>query len=105
MSEAKKQMLKECMEPSARERLSTISLVKPEKAEKIEQMIIQMANSRQLKAKVDDNTLKAWLNEINDTEPGANTNITFKRKIVDSDEELDLSGFRFELELINFCIS
>ncbi len=25
-----------------------------------------MANARQLKAKVDDNTLKAWLNEMNE---------------------------------------
>ena len=34
-----------------------------------------MANSRQLKAKVDDNTLKAWLNEMNEVDP-EKTNIT-----------------------------
>ena len=27
-----------------------------------------MANARQLKAKVDDNTLKGWLNEMNEDE-------------------------------------
>jgi DNA-binding TFAR19-related protein (PDSD5 family) len=36
-----------------------------------------MANARQLKSKVDDNTLKAWLNEMNEVTSNA-TKITVR---------------------------
>ncbi len=50
--------------PEARQRLNNLKLVKPEIAERIEEYLIQIAQSGQLKTPVDDETLKALLDRV-----------------------------------------
>ncbi len=61
----KKQMLKQALTKKARERLGRIRAAKPEKAEKIESLIIRLHRSGQIKGKIDDEKLKELLKQIN----------------------------------------
>lgn len=51
-AERRQALLVQILEPEAKERLSRISLVKPEKARKIEDMILAQASSGRLGGKV-----------------------------------------------------
>ena len=53
------------MDPKARERLSRIALVKPEKAQALENMLLQAAQRGQLGGKVTEDALIKMLEQIN----------------------------------------
>jgi programmed cell death protein 5 len=53
------------MDPKARERLSRIALVKPEKAQALENMLLQAAQRGQLGGKVTEEALIKMLEQIN----------------------------------------
>ena len=53
------------MEPKARERLARIALVKPEKAQALENMLLQAAQRGQLGGKVTEDALIGMLEKIN----------------------------------------
>lgn len=59
----KKQQLQKILEPEARARLSRLKLVKENKAEKIENLLI--SQSKQIQGKITDEQLKSIIKEIN----------------------------------------
>jgi len=69
--------------------VSRLSLVKPDKAQRIEDMILQNAKLGGLKAKIDENTLITYLEQMTDSEK-TSTSIKFKRKVDDSDDDLGI---------------
>ena len=79
--EARADILAQILLPDARERIHRLSLVKPEKARGVEQYILGMAKSGQLRGRVDDKGLKAILESIAETEGKKRTSsITIQRK-------------------------
>jgi len=68
----------------ARERLSRVALVKPDKARSVEDMIIRAAQTGQLGGKVDEQRLISLLEQISEKEK--KTKITIKRRTVDDDD-------------------
>ena len=64
VEEERKDVLKRIMTDEARERLARIRLVKPEFAQQIENQLISLAQSGRLRSKVDDETLKRLLQQL-----------------------------------------
>merc|ERR1712008_122934 len=60
-------MLTRMMAPEAKERLNRISLVKPDKARKLEDMVLMMAQRNQLREALSDAQLKQMLEQISDS--------------------------------------
>ncbi len=59
-----KQVLSQILTPEARSRLTTIKMAKPEFASQVELLLIQLAQSGQIKGMIDDVQLKALLAKI-----------------------------------------
>jgi programmed cell death protein 5 len=59
-----KQILTQILTPEARSRLTTIKMAKPEFASQVELLLIQLAQSGQIKGKIDDVQLKALLAKV-----------------------------------------
>lgn len=57
-------ILKQVLEPEARERLNTIKLTKPEFARAVEQQLVMLAQSGRLRQRITDEQLKALLAQI-----------------------------------------
>ncbi|KAI8608951.1 PDCD5-related protein [Chytriomyces sp. MP71] len=66
MDEMRRTMLIQLLDNSARERLARISIVKPEKARAVEDLLIRMAQSGQLRGKVNENMLIDLLEQLNE---------------------------------------
>lgn len=77
--ERRKMMLQQVMEMEARERLSRIKLVKPDKAKAVEDLILQMATRRQLQERVNEERLIHLLEQVN-TQMSQNTRVTIQRQ-------------------------
>ncbi len=87
----RKQIVGQILTPDARERLSRIELVNPEKARAVEESLIRLASSGQLAEKVNGERLKSMLEQAATTKK--ETKIKFQRKKrndEESDEEFDL---------------
>jgi programmed cell death protein 5 len=69
-------ILKQVLEPEARERLNTIKLTRPEFARAIEQQLVVLAQSGRIHQRLTDEQLKALLQQI---APGKR-DFTIKRK-------------------------
>ena len=69
--------------------VNRLSLVKPEKAQQIEDMIIQNGTMGAYKEKITEDQLIGYLEQFN-TQP--KTTIHFKRKIDDEEDDDDLAG-------------
>ena len=65
MQEQRGAALASLMDPKARERLARIALVKPEKAQALENMLLQAAQRGQLGGKVTEDALIGMLEKIN----------------------------------------
>lgn len=79
-------LLAQILTQDARARLNSIALVKPEKAKKIEAMLISMARARQLSEKMDENQLVEFLGKMS----GGSQRTTVKferRRVMDSDSD------------------
>eukprot|EP00041_Stephanoeca_diplocostata_P039454 m.1629732 g.1629732 ORF g.1629732 m.1629732 type:complete len:125 (+) comp25397_c0_seq34:75-449(+) len=88
--QAKNSMLSAVLDQEARTRLNSIAVVKPEKAAKVEGMIIQMVQRRQIQGKVSDQMLKGLLEQVGAAEKPKKTTITFSRRgMLDSDSDSD----------------
>ncbi|EST04603.1 PDCD5-related protein [Kalmanozyma brasiliensis GHG001] len=93
--EMKRQMLSRILDTEARERLSRIGLVKPQKARQITDLLIRMAQSGQIRGKIKEEQLIDLLDQVdqaNAAESGAGK-ITFTRKKTvqdDDDSDFDL---------------
>ncbi|KAK0530816.1 hypothetical protein OC834_003172 [Tilletia horrida] len=105
--EMKREMLSTVLEPEARERLSRIALVKPGKARAIQDMLIRMAQTGQIRSKVNEAQLIDLLDQVDRADQqrnggggggggaggtGGGAKITFTRKKAadDSDDDFDL---------------
>ncbi len=78
--EAQRQaILRAILTPEARERLANVKLVKPELARAVEDYLISLFSSGQLKGVIDDNTLRDILAEI-DIKTRREIRIRVKRK-------------------------
>ena len=82
------------MDPTARERLSRIALVKPDKAQALENMLLQAAQRGQLGGKVTEDALIKMLEQINGGGGGSGDGgrggpkitMTRRRNIMDDDD-------------------
>ncbi|KAL3161992.1 hypothetical protein ABBQ38_009068 [Trebouxia sp. C0009 RCD-2024] len=72
-------MLNQVLQPSARERLARIALVKPDKAKGVENMVLQMAQRGQLNEKVSENRLIGLLEQVNE-QSSTKTKVTIQRR-------------------------
>ncbi|KAI9016574.1 PDCD5-related protein [Phycomyces nitens] len=106
MEEMRRTMLFQILDNSARERckqkniltsltflVARIQMVKADKARAVEDLLIRMAQSNQLRNKVTEQQLIDLLGQINQQEPSpAKTRIVYNRRRFDddSDEEYDL---------------
>ncbi|KAL0074622.1 PDCD5-related protein [Phycomyces blakesleeanus] len=93
MEEMRRTMLFQILDNSARERLARIQMVKADKARAVEDLLIRMAQSNQLRNKVTEQQLIDLLGQINQQEPSpSKTRIVYNRRRFDddSDEEYDL---------------
>eukprot|EP01097_Dermamoeba_algensis_P003430 TRINITY_DN2397_c0_g1_i1.p1 TRINITY_DN2397_c0_g1~~TRINITY_DN2397_c0_g1_i1.p1 ORF type:complete len:135 (-),score=40.39 TRINITY_DN2397_c0_g1_i1:67-435(-) len=84
LEERRKFILEQILDSEARERLSRVSLVKPEKARQVEDMLISAAQSGRLGGKVSEEKLKSLLNEI--AEKQTKTKITYTRRGLEDDD-------------------
>ncbi|KAL1934240.1 hypothetical protein VTP01DRAFT_6422 [Rhizomucor pusillus] len=85
--------LYQILDNSARERLARINMVKADKARAVEDLLIRLAQSNQLRGKVSEQQLIDLLGKINQQEPSASqTKIVYNRRRFDddSDDEYDL---------------
>jgi len=82
--EQRAQILKAILSPEARERLNNISMVKKDKARKIEDMLIMRAQRGQLGGVVDEETLIQMLESINE-QTESKSKVSFTRRRMDDD--------------------
>jgi len=89
----KNQMLSQILDQQARARLNTIMIAKPEKAQMIEGILINMARSGQLREKLGESQLIGLLEQVSE-KTKQSTKVKFDRRrsnLDDDDEEyLDL---------------
>lgn len=64
VEEAKQSILKSILTPEARERLTTVKMARPQLVEQVEMQLIALAQSGQLRTKIDDAKLKAMLQQL-----------------------------------------
>ncbi|BGP54394.1 hypothetical protein JCM8202_000828 [Rhodotorula sphaerocarpa] len=94
--ERRRTMMSQILSPEARERLSRIALVKPDRARSIEQLLARMAQSGQIRGRVTEDQLIDVLDQVEAMEKGQGgggaaksaSKITFTRKTAyDSDDD------------------
>ncbi|XP_071481670.1 programmed cell death protein 5-like [Diadema antillarum] len=86
--EMKNSMLAQLLDQSARARLNSIALVKPEKAKMVEDMLIRMAQTGQIPGKIGEEQLKSFLEQVSE-KTSRSTKVKFDRRRVDSDDDDD----------------
>ncbi|ORY27657.1 PDCD5-related protein [Naematelia encephala] len=107
-AEMKRTIIAAMLEPAARERLSRISLTRPQLAEQVEGLLVRMGQQGQIRGQVSDEALKGLLEQVSNPPPVAKSaapavssaggrtkslgpGITIQRKRDDSDsDEYDL---------------
>ncbi|KAJ2673747.1 hypothetical protein IWW42_002159 [Coemansia sp. RSA 1085] len=93
MEQIRQENLDRVLDKDARQRLGTIKMVKPEKARKVEDAILRMAQVGQIRSKITEEQLKGILDQFNETQAKQDMKIVYNRKgFEDSDdEEYDLT--------------
>ncbi|XP_046850496.1 programmed cell death protein 5-like [Xenia sp. Carnegie-2017] len=86
-AEMKNQMLSQILDQQARARLNSIALVKPERAMKIESLLIQMASSGQIGGKIGDAQLVSLLERFQEPNQKKSTVKFNRRRLDDSDDD------------------
>ena len=76
-------MIAQILEQGARERLNKVRLVRPKHAEDVENGLLRMAQTGQLRSKVTEKQLLEMLEKI--SERKQETTVTFKRSSLDDD--------------------
>lgn len=86
----KSSVLSQILETEAKDRLSRVRMVKPERAEAVEQYIIKLAQSGQLRRKIGEPEVVEILDGIaRDENSHKQTRIIFNRKNLADEEEDD----------------
>lgn len=83
--EKKNKILAQILTNEAKERLSRVALVKPEKAAQVEDYLIQQAQSRQLVGKVDEKKIISLLESLSSGQKETKIVIQQKRGLFDED--------------------
>ncbi|KAI9337070.1 PDCD5-related protein [Zopfochytrium polystomum] len=91
MEEMRRTMLVQLLDNQARERLARISMVKADKARSVEDMLIRMAQTGQLRGKVNEKMLIDLLEQISE-QTQSQSKITIARRRVDDDDDDDDFG-------------
>ncbi|KAH9048243.1 DNA-binding TFAR19-related protein [Lactarius hengduanensis] len=89
----RRDLLATALEPAARERLSRISLVSPARSKQIESILLRMAQSGQLRGRVNEEQLINLLEQADEAQKKASGNgtIVFQRRVdADDDDDFDL---------------
>ncbi|XP_074523198.1 programmed cell death protein 5 [Halichoeres trimaculatus] len=88
-TEMRNSILAQVLDQSARARLSNLALVKPEKANAVENYLIQMARFGKLAGKISESGLIEILEKVSQ-QTEKKTTVTFnRRRVMDSDDEDD----------------
>ncbi|KAF7323112.1 NAD(P)-binding protein [Mycena chlorophos] len=89
--EMRRDVMATVLEAAARERLSRISLVSPERSKQIEALLLRMVQSGQLRGRVSENQLIDLLEQMEDagekSQPKKSTIVFQRRK--DPDDDFD----------------
>lgn len=85
-NEARQSILNQILHPEAADRLGRIRLVKEERASEIEDRLIALAQSGQLRQKVTEEQLKELLNAVADKKEEEKIVVT-RRKAWDDDDD------------------
>eukprot|EP00238_Polyblepharides_amylifera_P002844 CAMPEP_0196584992 /NCGR_PEP_ID=MMETSP1081-20130531/49272_1 /TAXON_ID=36882 /ORGANISM="Pyramimonas amylifera, Strain CCMP720" /LENGTH=130 /DNA_ID=CAMNT_0041906397 /DNA_START=73 /DNA_END=465 /DNA_ORIENTATION=+ len=80
MEDQRSSMLAQVLLPAARERLSRISIVKPEKARQVENMILGRAQRGQIGERVGEDQLIKFLEQMNEETSETKTKVTVNRR-------------------------
>ena len=91
MAEQRAAVMDQLLSEPARNRLANIKSVKPEKAEKLEMIIIQNAQAGRFNGKVSEEQMIDLMSQLGDIEAAA-TRVEVARHRFDDDEELDLDN-------------
>mmetsp|Transcript_75429 Transcript_75429/g.137860 ORF Transcript_75429/g.137860 Transcript_75429/m.137860 type:complete len:128 (-) Transcript_75429:101-484(-) len=91
MEERKRVMIRTLLEPDANERLGRIELVKPELKQRVEGLILNMANQGAIQEKVSEAQLMQLLEKVGDAVK-PQTKVKIIRKRDDSDDDIDLDN-------------
>ncbi|EZA51208.1 hypothetical protein DMN91_012623 [Ooceraea biroi] len=92
MEDMKNSILTQVLDQSARARLNTLCLGKPEKGRMVEEMLLSMAQRGQLSGKLGEKELISLLESINQQTKQKKTTVKFDRRraALDSDDDTDL---------------
>ncbi|KAG8183977.1 hypothetical protein JTE90_007410 [Oedothorax gibbosus] len=87
--EFRNQILTQVLSKEARSRLSTISIAKPDNGKRLENMIINMARTGQIRAQMEDKEFVHLLEEVNRQVKQNTPTVKFDRRraAVDSDDD------------------
>jgi len=87
--DAKNSILSQILDQSARARLNTLSLGKPEKGRMVEDMLVRMAQSGQIRNKISESDFIGILESVNAQLPQNSTSVKFDRRraAFDSDDD------------------
>lgn len=88
-TEMRNSILAQVLDQSARARLSNLALVKPEKANAVENYLIQMARFGKLGGKISDSGLIEILEKVSQQTEKKTTVKFNRRRVMDSDDEDD----------------
>ncbi|KAG6903188.1 hypothetical protein C0995_002731 [Termitomyces sp. Mi166 len=89
----RRDLMSTVLDPAARERLSRISLVSPERSKQIEAILLRMAQSGQLRGRVSENQLIELLEQMEDVQgKGAikKSTIVVRWILKDFDDDFDI---------------
>ncbi|KAK3310762.1 PDCD5-related protein [Chaetomium strumarium] len=89
-AEARKSVLNQILEPEAADRLGRIRLVKEQRATDIENRLIMLAQTGQLRQKVTEEQLKELLNAVADNKEEEKIVVSRRKGWEDDDDLLDL---------------
>ena len=85
-------MMQQVLSDEARIRLGNIAAVKPDKAERLENIILQNAQSGRFQGKVTEAQLIDLLEQVSGTETAQASTVERKAHRFDAEEELDLDN-------------
>ncbi|KAG4102391.1 DNA-binding TFAR19-related protein [Neocallimastix lanati (nom. inval.)] len=92
IEDMRRNLLAQVLDNSARERISRIAIVKPEKARAVEDYILGMARSGRLTTKINETQLIDLLEQMNETKK--ETKIVYnRRRYLDDDSDDEDYGF------------
>lgn len=80
-------MLNQALDISARERLSRVRIVRPDRAEAVENYIIKLISMGSISKKLSENDIVEILNSLSRDEKKNETKIVFNRRELSDDED------------------